>query len=421
MTTDRPEHAQSGPAHTAVLHAGAGPDLTIAGFARALRRAGLSVGPGAVVDAIAGVERVGLSSRSDFFWVLHGFFVKRREQEAVFDAVFRRFWSQQSSKYRADDDSGLELADEEPSRPAERRAREALADAPESEREQSSALEQVIQLVASGEQSFRNRDFAQMSAAELAAARQAISRLRLPDDAILTRRLRSAHTGRLDPRRTLRVSLGYGGDLIMPQFRARSTVLPPIVALCDISGSMRGYSRLLLHFLHELAANRRRVHSFVFSTHLSNITRPLATRDPDAALAACGGAVDDWSGGTRIGTAISDFNRHWSRRVLGQGATVLLITDGLERGSVTELGTAMDRLHRSCRRLIWLNPLLGFEGFEAKAAGIVAMVPHVDELRTVHSLAALGDLVDALSARPGVDRRFGGIEDADPRRFMRAA
>ncbi|MHA1190424.1 MAG: VWA domain-containing protein, partial [Alphaproteobacteria bacterium] len=145
------------------------------------------------------------------------------------------------------------------------------------------------------------------------------------------------------------------------------------------------------------------------------------TRDPDAALAACGGAVDDWSGGTRIGTAISDFNRHWSRRVLGQGATVLLITDGLERGSVSELGVAMDRLHRSCRRLIWLNPLLGFDGFEAKAAGIVAMVPHVDELRTVHSLAALGDLVDALSARPGMDRRSGGIENVDPNRFTRAA
>ncbi|HSM39119.1 MAG TPA: VWA domain-containing protein, partial [Afifellaceae bacterium] len=196
--------------------------------------------------------------------------------------------------------------------------------------------------------------------------------------------------------------------------RTRAEVLPPLVALCDISGSMSQYSRMMLHFLHALTEHRRRVHTFVFGTRLTNVTRQLRMKDPDEALAGCSDVVVDWSGGTRLASALHAFNRDWSRRVLGQGATVLLITDGLERDGDVDLAHEMDRLHRSCRKLIWLNPLLRFDGFQAKAYGIRTMLPHVDAFRSIHSLAAIGDLVKALSA----EERG---RNHDPRRFLNAA
>ena len=382
-------------------------------FARALRRAGVPVGPAAVVDAIAGVQRTGVTLRADFYWTLHAFFVNRRDHHAVFDAVFRGFWRvDYASTGREVDEFGGSDAGEPPA-PAERRAGEALADSVSQTPAPQAGTDQLVRLAAAHDSLFRNMDFVQMSADEIAEAKRSIARLRLPADSVVTRRLRPARRGMLDPRCTLRVSLSQGGGLIVPQFRARSSLPPPIVALCDVSGSMRGYSRIVLHFLHTLSARRRRVRTFVFGTKLSNITRPLSIRDPDAALAACGVAVDDWAGGTRIGDVLRDFNYTWSRRVLGQGATVLLITDGLERGPANLLAKQMDRLHRSCRRLIWLNPLLRFEGFQAKAAGIREMLPHVDEFRTVHSLASLSELVDALGN--------GGTDLADPRHYLNAA
>jgi hypothetical protein len=194
-------------------------------------------------------------------------------------------------------------------------------------------------------------------------------------------------------------SLRSGGDLLLPKFRNRRLVEPPVVALADISGSMSQYSRIFLHFLHALMEDRRRVHTFLFGTRLTNVTRALRRKDPDQALADCSRAVADWSGGTRIASTLGEFNRLWSRRVLGQGAIVLLITDGLEREPGDDLARQMDRLRRSCRRLIWLNPLLRFDGFEARARGIRQMLPHVDEFRAVHSLDALSDLCASL-ARP---------------------
>jgi uncharacterized protein len=170
---------------------------------------------------------------------------------------------------------------------------------------------------------------------------------------------------------------------------------PPIVAICDISGSMTEYTRVFLHFLHTLSAQRR-VHSFLFGTRLTNITRALRAKDVDAALAACGAGVEDWAGGTRIGASLHRFNKDWSRRVLGQGAVVLLFTDGLEREGLSELAREMDRLHRSCRRLIWLNPLLRFAGFEAKAGGVRTMLKHVDEFRPIHNLRSMAALCAAL-------------------------
>ena len=173
---------------------------------------------------------------------------------------------------------------------------------------------------------------------------------------------------------------------------------------------MSQYTRIFLHFLHVLTEKRRRVHTFLFGTRLTNVTRQMRYRDPDEALEECAAAVADWSGGTRIADTLSEFNRLWSRRVLSQGAVVLLISDGLEREGVGDLPHQMERLHKSCRRLIWLNPLLRFDGFEARAMGVRAILPHVDEFRPVHNLEALSDLVDALEGQ--------GDASTDPRRFL---
>jgi uncharacterized protein with von Willebrand factor type A (vWA) domain len=261
----------------------------------------------------------------------------------------------------------------------------------------------------------QTRDFAQMSTDEIAEAERQIDRLELSDDRVRTRRLASARPpGAIDLRRTLRSSLRTGGKMIILRHRRPREIHPPIVVLCDISGSMSQYTRIFLHFIHALGEKRRRVVSFLFGTRLTNVTRQLRRKDPDEALAACSDAVLDWSGGTRIATALNEFNRKWSRRVLGQGAIVLLFTDGLERDSDEDLGVEMDRLHRSCRRLIWLNPLLSFDRFEAKARGIRAMLPHVDEFRPIHSLEAIDDLCRALS-------KEGGGAATDPRRWLSAA
>src|SRR6202020_213660 len=227
-----------------------------------------------------------------------------------------------------------------------------------------------------------------------------IARMVLSLDAVKTRRLAPHRRGHvIDMRRTLRASMKAGGALIDLKYLGRKTKLPPTLALLDISGSMGEYTRLFLHFLHAVTDARKRVHSFLFGTRLTNVTRALKAKDPDEALAACSASVADWAGGTRIATSLHAFNKQWARRVLGGGAIVLLITDGLERDPDDRLAFEIDRLHRSCRRLIWLNPLLRFEGFEAKAKGIRAMLPHVDELRPIHNLDSMAELVRALSGQ----------------------
>ena len=247
-------------------------------------------------------------------------------------------------------------------------------------------------------------DFEQMSADQIARARAEIRRLRLPLDQQRTRRHRPNPTGpRIDLRATLRTSLRRGGEILALSRTAPVTRPPPLVVLCDISGSMARYAQVLLHFLHSVANDRDRVHVFLFGTRLSNITRQLRHRDPDTAFELIAHAVPDWSGGTRIGETLREFNRCWARRVLGQGAVVLLVTDGLDRDGAAGLGENMARLHRSCRRLIWLNPLLRWDGFQPKSAGIRAILPHVDEFRTIHSLDSLRDLV-ALLSRPAPPR-----------------
>ena len=241
-------------------------------------------------------------------------------------------------------------------------------------------------------------------------ARKLIKRLVMPEDRRRTRRFAPAMQRlRIDARRSFRRSLQPGGAIDL-EFRASVERSPPVVALCDISGSMSEYSRLFLHFLHALGETRR-VSTFLFGTRLTNVTRAMRASDPDDALARCTALAVDWSGGTRIGEALARFNRKWSRRVLGQGAIVLLFTDGLEREGVDQLATEMERLRKSSRRLIWINPLLRFGGFAAKAQGVRAMLPHVDAFRPIHNLASMADLCNALA---------NGRDDArDPKTWLR--
>lgn len=388
-------------------------------FARVLRKAGLRIGPAAVTDAIEAVQAIGIGDREEFYTALHATLVKRHEDDAVFDEAFRLFW-------RARDMVGKMIALMSPvvARHEEREKRKAgetrVSDAlfgKEDDRGQRDEpdIEIDARFTASGSEVLRKTDFAQMTAGELAEAKRAIAALVLPMDEVRTRRFRrSTRPVAIDARATMRQAMRTGGALILPRHRAPKTVHPPLVVLADISGSMSQYTRIFLHFLHALGEHRRRVHAFLFGTRLTNVTRQMRYRDPDVAVEACSQTVSDWSGGTRIGETLKEFNRLWSRRLLGQGAVVLLITDGLEREGIELLEKEMDRLHRSCRRLVWLNPLLRFEGFEARARGVRAMLPHVDELRPVHNLEAMADLVAALS---GAARRDAG----DPRRFLPAA
>jgi uncharacterized protein with von Willebrand factor type A (vWA) domain len=243
-------------------------------------------------------------------------------------------------------------------------------------------------------------DFEAMSAAEINAAKQEIRRLVLPLDERPTRRFRTDPLGpRVDMRATLRATTRNGGDFRAILRKRRITRPPPLVAICDISGSMARYAQILLHFLHAVTNDRERVHSFLFGTRLSNITRQLKHRDPEIAFEMVSHMVPDWSGGTRIGEALERFNHDWGRRVLGQGAVVLLITDGLDREGGRGLAEATDRLKRSCRKLIWLNPLLRYAGFQPKSQGIKAMLPHVHEFRPVHNLASLRELIEALGEK----------------------
>jgi uncharacterized protein len=373
-------------------------------FARALRKSGMRVGPAAVKDAIEAVLAAGIGSRDDFYWTLHAVLVTRHEDHATFDEAFRLFWKSREliEKMLA---MFLPMTPDNREKQKPRIAESRVADAMFEGHQKNRSVREIPEIEVdarftfSGNEVLRGKDFAQMSAAEIADAKKAIAELRLPFDMVRTRRFRpDPHGRRADPRAMMRSALRTGGELILPKFRSSRDMHPPLVVLADISGSMSQYTRIFLHFLHALAEKRRRVHTFVFGTRLTNLTRQMRHRDPDEALANCSTAVRDWSGGTRIGDTLHEFNRLWSRRVLGQGAVVLLITDGLERDDVAGLSEEMERLRKSCRRLIWLNPLLRFDGFEARARGVRAMLPHVDEFRPVHNLNALSDLCASLGA-----------------------
>lgn len=384
-------------------------------FARALRAAGLPVGPGTMLDAVRAVEASGLHRRDDFYWALHSVCVQRRDQKELFDQAFQIFWRNPELLEKM---MSLLLPVIHPDVPADqgkdnkktmRRVAEALAGTQRNEPRLSEEKEIEVDatLTFSDEEKLQSKDFEEMSSEELDKARKAIQRMRLPIPEIRTRRFAPKADGRrIDMRRSFRATLKSGGDVVTLQRRARVRRHPPLVILCDISGSMERYSRMMLHFMHAVTNDRDRVHCFVFGTRLTNISRHLRQKDVDLALEKVGEQVEDWSGGTRIGATLADFNLNWSRRVLAQGAVVLMITDGLDRDAGEGLEHEVERLRKSCRRLIWMNPLLRFDSFQPKARGIRAILPHVDEFLPVHNLQSLQDLSEALG-RLDQPRRFG--------------
>ena len=370
-------------------------------FARVLRAAGLPVGPGKVLDAVSAVQAVGITDRRDFYWTLHAVFVNQPDQRLIFDQAFHVFWRNPELLKKM---LGLVLPEinvdlpQEPGDEMVRRLAEALNPNPQAREVEETEVEFDAAMTFSDREELRGMDFEKMSLDELARAKAAIARLRLPIAEVPTRRyVRNPRGARADMRATMRAALRSGGMIELKRKSPRRRP-PPLVVLCDISGSMSRYSRVFLHFMHSITNDRDRVFTFVFGTRLTNITRHLRYRDVDLALDRVAEAVADWSGGTRIGQCIGEFNRLWSRRVLGQGAVVLLITDGLDRDAGTGLAHEMDRLHRSCRQLIWLNPLLRYEGFEPRSLGMKAMLPYVDEFRPVHNLESLEALVNVISS-----------------------
>jgi len=367
-------------------------------FARLLRAAGLQLGTGKILDAIEAVNLVGVESQRDLHTALLSQFVTRHEQTPLFDQAFSLFWRNPRLMEKLMGAMLPTIRTEKDQEQVLRRLGEALSKGSEA---QSDPQEQEVELQAnlsfSDREILQSKDFEQMSEAELQIARNMLQKLKLPVPDVRSRRFQASNQqARIDMRKTLQQSLRNSSTIPL-QFKRNRVRPPAIVVLCDISGSMAQYSRMFLHFMHAISNHRDRVHSFVFGTRLTNISRYLRNKDVDIALEATSCAVEDWSGGTRIGLCLEQFNRLWSRRVLSQGAVVILLTDGLDRGEGDGLQKQMDRLSKSCRQLIWLNPLLRYDKFEPKAQGIQSMLPYVDVFRSAHSVNSLAELPHLLS------------------------
>jgi hypothetical protein len=373
-------------------------------FARLLRAAGMRIGSDRVIDCVRALEIAGAEQfplrREDWYWTMSAVLLSRQEQRPIFDQAFRIFWRDPKLAERM---MQLMLPQAygraaKPEQQQSQRLTDALFQQPREEDASTQKLELEARLTFSSREVLARMDFDTMSAAELVEAKKMLARLRLPLPLIRTRRKKISMNGKsIDLRATLRESLREGGDIIALERTAPIELHPPLVVLCDISGSMNPYSRMFLHFLHAITNDRDRVAVFVFGTRLTNITRQLRHRDVDVAMARVADAIKDWSGGTRIGHSLREFNFKWGRRTLGQNACVLLVSDGLDREAGEGLAEEMERLGKSCRRLVWLNPLLRYEKFEARPAGVRAMLPHVDLFLPVHNLKSLVDLARTLS------------------------
>jgi len=374
----------------------------IAHFSRVLRATGLQVGPDRVLAAIAAVEAVGVDRREDVRAALAAVMLDRHEQQVIFDAAFDVFFR----------DPGLRAplmhalrpgagAGDDQRRQRSDRLAAALATPGEPVPPPPPAAKDEptveARFAASDRERLQRADFDTMTADEYALAKALAERLPPPVLPVLMRRHESAPRGRIDLRRTM-LRMARQPHTLTPVFTQAARQLPPIVVLLDISGSMDRYARLFLHYVHGLTRRHLRVHTFAFGTRLSNITRCLRHRDPDVALKQAEEQVQDWKGGTRIASSLHEFNRRWARRVLGANAAVLLVSDGLDHDEGGRLGLAAARLHRMAHQVVWLNPLLRFDGFKPRAAGVRALLPHVDRFLPVHNLASLADLATALRA-----------------------
>ena len=371
-------------------------------FIRLLRAIGMNVGPASAIDAVEAAQLIGVGDKRFFFHALSSCLVKRPEDRQPFEQAFFLFWQAPKFQERIRDllipqiKTHTESDDTED--PMLRRLEEALG-APEKPPSFNEADQIEIDATAtvSDREFLQDMDFRMMSAAEIKAAEQAIKSLRLVLPQKPSRRYAADPRGRIiDFRRALKSAPGRFGA-VLPQWRRQQKEDRPIVILLDISGSMENYTRLMLHFMHSLTRQHGRVTSFIFGTTLTNITRALRQRDIDDALTMVASSAVDWSGGTRIAESIGQFNKVWSRRVLSGNPLVLLVTDGLEKQHDSNLAFEMERLQKSCHRLIWLNPLLRFEEFSPKSLSIRRILTHVDAFLPIHSLNAMASLVAGLA------------------------
>lgn len=376
-------------------------------FARVLRNAGMAIGPDRVLAALAAVELVGLDRRDDVHAALSAVMLERHEQQALFDAAFDTFWRdpkllEQMMYLLLPKISGR---GEKPRPPRPNRLSEALAAPRKDEPRPADAAAPKDELQFDTHFTFSDRerlqkaDFETMTTAEFELAQKLAEELPLPVDPVRRRRHEAAprfgHGARIDLRATMQ-RMARQPHTLEPCFTRPREEPPAIVVLLDISGSMERYSRLVLHYVHGLGRRALTVHTLTFGTRLTNITRCLRERDPDVALRLADEQVHDWKGGTRIASSLDEFNRVWAKRLLGSNAAVLLVSDGLDRDEHGGLASATAQLHRMAQQLVWLNPLLRYDGFEPRAAGVRAILPHVDRFLPVHNLASLTDLGRAL-------------------------
>ena len=369
-------------------------------FGRLLRRAGIDVQPGRLLDLVAALRHVELSAKDEVYHACRALLVNRREQFSVFDSVFSAFWREHQRR---------ETDTVAPSVPARDRAAvieevlllDALGPDANADDTEPPATERSVKTW-SNSGGLADKDFAVLTAAEIAEARSALSRLSWNPGERRTRRWERGRGARIDLRRAIAESLPTGGDVIKLPRRRRRVRPRPLVVLCDVSGSMERYSRMLLHFAHALTLRHQRVEAFLFATRLTRVTRQLRVRRPDEALAAVGQTVGDWSGGTRIGSAVKEFHQRWGRRALSGGPVVLLISDGWDRGDPEELRAQIARLQRRSHRLIWLSPLVGTPNYAPLTRGLQAALPFVDDFlpsRTLTNLADLATRLNTLTAR----------------------
>ncbi len=366
-------------------------------FGRVCQQLGMEAAPGRMIEAARAVQLVDLGNKADVYHALRSLMVTRRADLPLFDQAFRIFWKKPSEGWTKLD---LRSLGEERRRKKTRTPPSAGFDSEDSDgkgKEQADPREVVLLPVYSVQETLRHKDFGDMTGEEVEMARRMISGLDLNLALRRSRRSRPGRRGELDARRLLRHSLRFQGEaLLLPR---KSAKLKPrrLVIIADISGSMESYTRLLIHFMHTLSAQRGRIECFVFGTRLTRITLPLRHKSVDRSLQEVGASVRDWGGGTRIGEAVREFNYRWSRRVLGWGALTLLITDGWDRGDPDLLRREASRLQRSCHRLLWLNPLLGRPGYQPLTRGAQALLPFIDDHLPVHNLASLQALAGVLS------------------------
>ena len=366
-------------------------------FGRLLRRAGIDVQPGRLLDLVAALRHVDLSARDEVYHTCRALLVHRREQFPVFDSVFSAFWrAHQLRETRTDaraDSSRTSAATIEEVLLLDALGADTNAEDTDSERP---TPERALKTW-SRSGGLADKDFAVLSAAEIVDARNALSRLSWNPGERRTRRWERGRGARVDVRRAIADSLRTGGDVVKLPRKRRRVRPRPLVVLCDVSGSMERYSRMLLHFAHALMSRHQRVEAFLFSTRLTRVTRQLRVRRADEALSAVGHSVGDWSGGTRIGAAVKEFHQRWGRRALSGGPVVLLISDGWDRGDPDELRAQIARLQRRAHRLIWLSPLVGTPNYAPLTRGLQAALPFVDDFLPSRTLANLADLATHLN------------------------